>query len=283
MKNVKFYTVSFLLLILCLSPSAVFAKNYQAKDVLLKLNGAYLIYSSSLMPYIDENSRTLVPLRIISDSLNGTITWNNQEKIVEMKSKDLQISAKLNGHNVTINGHEMEVDTSIILNNGTVMVPIKWVANGLGATFSYNPKYNLVSLDHPNFFEKGKLELMNDEYRVDRTTEVQIIPQKISYKYHTEYRLDFLNISIINASDQKYSKDQIQDHIFAPIYNNKDYVNSGSRGDTLNEQSDLRLSESITPYENLTYELPIGGRLDKNLLQTGQPAEYAFIRYYKRL
>ncbi|MEX2415833.1 MAG: stalk domain-containing protein, partial [Paenibacillaceae bacterium] len=272
---------SSLLIIHLFSPAAVFATYYQEKEVLLKLNGAYLIYSSSSMPYIDEHSRTLVPLRIISDALNGTIHWNNQEKEVGMKSATLQITAKLNSPNISVNGHEVKVDTSFKVKNGTVMVPIKWIAEGLGASWSYDPQYLLVSLDHDAFFQQGKLELMSDEENVDRTVDVHIIPRKISYKYDEGYNYDKLNLTIINASDQTFSKRQIQDHLFAPI-DKENYVNMGSKGSAIGDSSEINLIDSIGPNEEITYEMHIG-RLDNGLLQPGWSTQYAFIRYFKLL
>ncbi|WP_084134702.1 stalk domain-containing protein [Paenibacillus harenae] len=47
------------------------------------------------MPYIDTNNRTLVPLRVFSDVLDGEIKWNNTTKIVTLKSPELTVIATL--------------------------------------------------------------------------------------------------------------------------------------------------------------------------------------------
>ncbi|WP_223067356.1 copper amine oxidase N-terminal domain-containing protein [Paenibacillus caui] len=252
------------------------AAELKENGLLLKLNGAYLIFSKGTMPYIDSNFRTLIPLRIVSDSLNGTINWDNANKIVSLNSSVLSFKAKVNENKVELNGKIVSTDTSIVTKNGTVMVPAKWIAEGLNIQLSWDPKNKVVSMNHPDFFAKGPLERMSNEQNADQTFDPQIIPKKIYYEEKKGESV-FLKVRIYNASNKTYS--QLQDHLLVIIDKNN-FIEEGLKGETFTDRSDLALIEKIEPGKSYDYFLPVTN-LNSKQLQVGYP-EYAFIRYYDK-
>lgn len=253
------------------------AESSQNIDLKLKLNGAFLIYSKGSMPYIDNNNRTLVPLRIFSDALDGEISWNNDTKTVTLVASELTLTSSLDKKEAIINGKNMNMDTTVVINKGTVMVPAKWVADGLGIPIIWDSKNKVVSLNHEKFFLTGPLERMTNEQHVDFDFDPQIIPMSISYGKVDGYEDEHLKINIYNNSENTY-QGQLQDHLIVLI-NNKTVNEAGTRGETNSDYSDLRLVEKIEPNKTYEYFLPVG-RLDQVQLQVDYP-QYAFYRIYK--
>lgn len=270
--------VAALVAVLCLLvPMASASAETLRDDALkLKLNGAFLIYSKGTMPYVDANNRTLVPLRVFADVLNGEIKWNNSDKTVTLASSTLTITATLNEKEAIINGEGVKLDSSITNKNGTIMVPAKWVADGLGASINWDKKNKVVSLNDERFFQQGPLARMNNEQHVDTQFNANIIPLSISYDEIDGNEL--MKITIFNNSEHVYQQTELQDHLLVFI-DSKNVIEEGTKGETNSDRSDLRLITRIDSHKTYDYHLPVG-RLDQKQLQIDVP-QYAFIRFYK--
>jgi hypothetical protein len=267
--------VLFIIMTLTLSPTAN-AESFEKHGILLKINGAYLIYSSGVMPYVDASYRTMVPARIIADSLGGIITWNAKTKTLILNAESIKIEAQMDAKSVQINGNSYPSDSAMTQKNGTTMIPINWIAKGLSVPIEVNSKYGVISLNHPDFFLKGKLELMNDETGKDNTFDVNVVPVKMYYKKSKDYDWNFLNIDFVNLSKDSFSVGTLQDHLIAPV-NKANFINLGSKGEVFNDTSTIRSLPEIKPNEVYTHEIGIR-EFDK--LPPGK-AEYAFLRYFK--
>lgn len=278
MKRLMTKSVCIALLIimtLTLSPTAN-AESFEKHGILLRINGAYLIYSSGVMPYVDASYRTMVPARIIADSLGGIITWNAKTKTLIINTESIKIEAQMDAKSVQINGNSYPSDSAMTQKNGTTMIPINWIAKGLSVPIEINSKYGVISLNHPDFFLKGKLELMNDETGKDHTFDINVVPVKMYYKKSKDYDWNFLNIDFINLSKDSFSVGTLQDHLFVPV-NEANFFNLGSKGEVINDTSTIRSLPEIKPNEVYTHEIGIR-EFDK--LSPGR-AKYAFLRYFK--
>lgn len=273
-KNIIMIIVALLCLLVPLS--SVLAGALQNNSLKLKLNGAFLIYSKGTMPYIDSNSRTLVPLRVFSDVLDGQIEWDNTSKIVTLKTTELTITATLNKKEALINGKNVKLDTSIVNINGSIMIPAKWVADGLGISINWDKENKVVSLNHEKFFQQGPLAKMNNEQHVDTQFNTNIIPLNISYGIKDGNEL--LKIKFYNNSEYVYQQSELQDHLLI-LVDNKNVIDEGTKGETNSDRSDLGLIKKIDSNKTYEYYLPVG-RLDLKQLQIDYP-QYAFIRFYK--
>lgn len=271
-------------LILMLTFSPLFSVSSQAayfdkSGILLKLNNAYLIYSSRTMPFVNKDHRILVPLRLISDSLsNSQISWNNADKSIELVSPQLNIRSKLGENVVIINGSNVPTDTSFLNKNGTIMVPVRWIAEGLNAKWTYDKKSRVLSIDHELFFQPGsKLERMTDADHVNPNESLPLVPEKISYDTNKNADYNDLHITVRNHSNE--SIDHVEDHLFAYI-DKKNQFSIGTRGQPLGDSSDIRNITSFEPNQSYTYRLQINEL--HNIGSTGKSAEYVLIHFYTK-
>jgi hypothetical protein len=278
MKNKLILSLVFVLsLISILSNGSAKASYFTDNSVLLQINDKYLVYSKYSMPRIDKNKRIVVPLRLINDALvNSKINWNNISKSVELDSPNFKLKGKLGGSSVQINGKEINSDTSFDVINGTTMVPIKWIAEGLGAELKYDTETHVLSIKHKHFFEAGsKLEKINDADNIPENNTLSLIPQNISYKYSKVDNYNYLNFTILNNSDQILKN--VEDHLYCYIDKENEF-SLGTRGYPMGDSSKIQSIDSFAPHEFYTYQMNINEL--HNIGGTKKPCEYAFIQFY---
>jgi hypothetical protein len=253
------------------------ATYFTDSSILLQINGNYLVYSKYTMPFIDKNQRIVVPLRLINDSLaNSKIYWDNNSKSVELDSPNLKLKGKLGGSSVEVNGKEITTDTSFDVINGTTMVPLKWIAEGLDAKWNYETKTHVLSIKHKLFFEGGsKLSKITDADNIPENNTLSLIPQNISYKYSKLDKYNYLNITVLNNSNQTLQN--VEDHLYCYI-DEKNEFSLGTRSYPIGDSSKIRSIESFAPHKLYTYQMSINEL--HNIGETKKPCEYAFIQLY---
>jgi hypothetical protein len=104
-------------------------------------------------PPIIKNSRTLLPIRAIIESLGGTVGWDPNEKKVTVTlgstTVELWISkntAKVNGVDTLIDSSNSKVVPEII--NGRTMLPLRFVAENLGCTVQWDGTTQTITITY---------------------------------------------------------------------------------------------------------------------------------------
>ncbi len=96
-------------------------------------------------PFIDDNNRTLVPVRFVTEALGADVIWDDKTQTVLIKKGDKEISLTINEKKITINGKEKYMDTSpIITDNNRTMVPVRFISESLGELVGWDRKTNSV-------------------------------------------------------------------------------------------------------------------------------------------
>lgn len=85
--------------------------------------------------YIDNNGRTMVPLRILAENMNFTVTWDATDKSITIENGPKGTVVFYAGSKVyNINGTHYNMDTmAVSLPPGRTYVPLRYVAESLGA------------------------------------------------------------------------------------------------------------------------------------------------------
>ncbi len=137
----------------------------QAKnDLRINVNGVYVEFPDA-QPFIDENNRTLVPIRFIAEQLGAKIEWYQETKTatIELYNEKLYITQ---GENKVIKGDEIILmDTKAVGLQGRTYVPLRFVAEGLGAVVTWdNPTQTaFVALYEPQENEEDTSSSETDE------------------------------------------------------------------------------------------------------------------------
>lgn len=97
-------------------------------------------------PYIDENDRTMVPVRFVAERLNADVDWNPQTRQITILTTDRTIVMTVGSKAYTINGIAYTMDTEPIIVQGwdRTVVPIRFVSEALGRAVEWDPVNRLV-------------------------------------------------------------------------------------------------------------------------------------------
>jgi len=105
-------------------------------------------------PPIIKNSRTLLPIRAIIESLSGGVGWdpNEGKVIVTLGSTNLELwigknTAKVNGVNTPIDSSDSKVVPEII--NSRTMLPLRFVTESLGCSVDWNATTKTITIKYP--------------------------------------------------------------------------------------------------------------------------------------
>ncbi len=111
--------------------------------IYLKLNGIHI--SSDVSPYI-ENDRTMVPIRVISESLGAKVDWIGDTKTVVIVNGDTKIELKIDSKSANVNGEEISLDAPSVIQQSRTFMPVKFVSEQLGWKVRWNQEYYTVEI-----------------------------------------------------------------------------------------------------------------------------------------
>ena len=104
-------------------------------------------------PPVIKNSRTLLPIRTVVESLGGTVDWSDSEKkvTVSLGTNTIELwigksTAKVNGTDKPIDPSNPKVVPEII--NSRTMLPLRFVTENLGATVDWNDKTKTITITY---------------------------------------------------------------------------------------------------------------------------------------
>lgn len=109
-----------------------------APSITVAVNGK-LVNFPDQKPYIDQNNRTLVPVRFPAETLGANVDWvpATQEVVIKQeahgKLPKAHIVARIGQKDVMVNMQTKYMDTVAVLTNNRTMVPIRFISEYLGA------------------------------------------------------------------------------------------------------------------------------------------------------
>lgn len=152
-------------------PSLVLANS----DIRLWMKGE--IIKSDVAPYI-SHSRTMVPIRVISENLGKVVTWNNDDKKVTIKDeKGNEFSLVINEkfmEDISSNVYrKIELDAPAVIKDDRTFVPIRAIAEAFGEKVHWDNDKRVVVIGD-NYDSK---KIKNDE--IEKTED----PLGLDYLY----------------------------------------------------------------------------------------------------
>lgn len=118
----------------------------------LSISGKYL---ASDVPGMATSGRTLVPVRVISESLSATVDWQKEDNTVTINLGDRNIVLTIGESTALVNGQAVPVpdNVSVALVNyegvTRTMVPVRFVSENLLATVNYDGSTRNVDIIPP--------------------------------------------------------------------------------------------------------------------------------------
>lgn len=144
-RNKFFRRISVFILAISLFPLFLAYPGYaKEKNVTVKLDGSTVQFD--VLPYIDSQNRTIVPLRFIGEELGYSFAWDPQAKQVAFTGNDVLIFLTIGSREATVNGKKTFLDTEAVSKNGRAMVPLRFVLENLGVEVQYDSASNVVNI-----------------------------------------------------------------------------------------------------------------------------------------
>lgn len=102
--------------------------------VILDMSGETEIPGYEQQPYI-KSGVTMVPVRYVSEELSADVSWNQATREVTVTDEITGASIVLTVDNniATVNGENITLEAPAELKNGSVFVPVRFIAESLGA------------------------------------------------------------------------------------------------------------------------------------------------------
>jgi hypothetical protein len=138
---------SALIFVLALTMVCLLAVAAQAGTVNIIVNGDEVAFPDA-QPYINEDDRTMVPVRFISQQLGAEVSWDEAARTVNIQYYQLAISIPIGEKYAYIAGKKLELDTSAVIKDNRTMVPLRFVSEALGAMVLYNSDFSSVRISN---------------------------------------------------------------------------------------------------------------------------------------
>ena len=108
-----------------------------AGELYVTVNGVRTI--GDVSPII-ENGRMLVPLRQVFEKMGATVEWDDTQKTATCTLGETKVTVTLNSTEATIGDEIFTLDAAPALVNDRILVPVRFIAEGLGATVTWRGK-----------------------------------------------------------------------------------------------------------------------------------------------
>ncbi len=98
-------------------------------DVRADLGGAEI--------FIDENDRTQMPVRAVSELLDAKVDWNEATRTVTVTRGDNVLTLEIGSKIMYKNGEPIEMDTAAVIVNDLTYIPLRYIGEALDCMVAY--------------------------------------------------------------------------------------------------------------------------------------------------
>lgn len=118
---------------------------YVGETIKVEINEIGVPFINYVMPQM-ENGRVLVPVRAIFEACDAIVDWDEENETVLIQKDNNIIEIPINSYEIKKNGLIFPLDVPAKIINGSTLVPIRAVAELLGARVEWSDSPQLVSI-----------------------------------------------------------------------------------------------------------------------------------------
>ena len=134
-----------LLLAIGFNSGNVIAPVYAAPDVSVKVDGK-LVGFPDQPPYIDENDRTMVPVRSPMEAMGCKVEWNDKTRQATITKAGNTAVFTIGSNTYTVNGAKKTMDTQAVITGDRTAFPIRFAAEAMGARVEWDASTYTVNI-----------------------------------------------------------------------------------------------------------------------------------------
>lgn len=107
--------------------------------------GGSPIHFSDGQPYVEGND-VFVPIRELANHLGAQVGWDANSKTATLSKDEDKIEVVVGSSNAVINGKTVAIGTAAVDKDSRIFLPIKFLADGLGAKYSYDAAGKIATI-----------------------------------------------------------------------------------------------------------------------------------------
>ncbi len=88
----------------------------------------------------------MIELRSVAEAIGAEIGWDGETQTVSLTLEDETIDIQIGQKKYSLNGSHKDMDTEAVIVDGRTMVPVRVVAEALGAEVGWNAETKTVEL-----------------------------------------------------------------------------------------------------------------------------------------
>ena len=119
-------------------------------------------------PYIDAQNRTVAPVRFIGEALGAEVSWDNARRTAVLRRDKTRVEIPIDSRRITVVrdgiSEAVIMDTTAVIYEDRTYVPVRYVAEALGAYVDYSNVYKTVSVFDDVLTKEQISELMSLSY-----------------------------------------------------------------------------------------------------------------------
>ena len=172
-----------------------------ADDIKVYVNGNQVVFPDQ-KPMINADSRTLVPVRFVSEALGADVEWDGTTNTVSIAHEGKAIGLVIGQRTAQVDAGSVVLDTAAALVGGRTMVPLRFVSECLGAEVQwdqYARAIYIITLEKPITAFVGKS--MTEETLKTHTGKTLFEPgAQFMYVTTEQLPIKFGNTTIFNIT-----------------------------------------------------------------------------------
>ena len=98
------------------------------------------------VPPVIRDGRTLAPLRAIFEALGASVEWDNTTRTIISRRKGRSIILQIDNPTAQVNNSPIVLSVPPVVIGGRTMVPVRFIAESLGATVTWDERTRTVSV-----------------------------------------------------------------------------------------------------------------------------------------
>ncbi len=136
--------------ILGLAAISAFAAFSQAQPITVHVNGQQVQFDSA-EPHM-MGDKVMIPIRKVIEQAGGTVDWRSTDKTVVCQLGTTNIEVTVPTATARVNGTETALDGPVHIEDGTTIVPARFLADSIGATVEYDNNDLVLMTNEPTMY-----------------------------------------------------------------------------------------------------------------------------------
>lgn len=146
MKKMKKLTALLLTMVLITTGIVVTTPVFaETNDVVVTLDGEAITFPDA-QPFINEDNRTLVPVRFVSEAMEAELSWEAQTSTVTIVKGENTIVYPIGSLEATLNGTAVAFDTKSLIKDSRTFVPIAFISELLNCSVTWSQETRTVAI-----------------------------------------------------------------------------------------------------------------------------------------